>query len=72
MKAAVRMSEAERNRYNRDVRKVDRLKANRRAAKTATEREALTEQLRRAYIAFDETWNGYTPTEEMLARWLEN
>ena len=64
------MPEAERKSYNRDCRKLDRLKERRRAARTAADRKVLTEELRKAYIAFDEKWNGYTPTEEMLARWL--
>ena len=64
------MPEAERKRYNSDCRKVDRLKEQRRAAKNKIERADLTAQLRDAYIKFDEKWNGYTPTEEMLARWL--
>lgn len=64
------MPEAERKRYNRDCHSLDRLKERRSAARTATDRKVLTEELREAYITFDEKWNGYTPTKEQLAKWL--
>lgn len=63
------MLESERKRYNRDVHKIDRLMARRREV-AVDERSTLTEELRRAYIAFDTKWNDFTPTEEQLARWL--
>ena len=64
------MPERQRRQYNKECHAVDALKEKRRSAKSHMERANLTEQLRKAYIAFDEKWNGYTPTEKMLARWL--
>jgi hypothetical protein len=67
----LQMSQKQRREYNKDCKTVAGLEKDMLLTSGAAKSSAVA-RLKKAWVAFDERWNGCTPTDAQMAAWLQS